>query len=64
MNASESEQWLTQGDCKKCRRQHYCSKPCTRTKRRTNSIVSSLVTSYMDKATGGAFSTIMNRLEY
>lgn len=64
MNSSESEQWLKEGDCSKCRRNNYCSKPCTRNKRRTNTIVSSLVTSYMDKATGGAFSAIMNRSEY
>lgn len=64
MNVSEAEQWLKEGDCNKCRRQNYCSKPCTRNKRRTNTIVSSLVASYMDKATGGAFSTIMNRSEY
>lgn len=64
MNASASEHWLTEGDCKKCRRQHYCSKPCTRNKRRTNTIVSSIVTSYMDEATGGAFSAIMNQSNY
>jgi len=24
----ENEQWVKGGDCKKCRRQNYCSKPC------------------------------------
>ena len=29
----ESEQWLLDADCDKCRRNNYCSKPCTRFKR-------------------------------
>lgn len=28
--ASTSDQWLLEGDCKKCRRAKYCSKPCTK----------------------------------
>jgi hypothetical protein len=26
----ENEQWRLAGDCTKCRRSGYCSKPCTR----------------------------------
>lgn len=25
---NESDQWLLDGECKKCRRDKYCSKPC------------------------------------
>ena len=27
------EQWLYEGDCEKCRKQKYCTKPCTQNKR-------------------------------
>lgn len=30
----ENEQWKLNGNCKKCRRNNYCSKPCTRHNRR------------------------------
>lgn len=29
-NADSQDQWLLSGDCKKCRRKKYCSKPCTK----------------------------------
>lgn len=29
------DRWLIDGDCTLCRRQEYCSKPCTLKKRRT-----------------------------
>lgn len=28
--ASTSDQWLLSGDCKQCRKNKYCSKPCKR----------------------------------
>lgn len=28
MNEDESEQWLLDGDCRKCRKAKYCSKQC------------------------------------
>ena len=28
MEKNNSNQWETEGDCTKCRRQSYCSKPC------------------------------------
>ncbi len=30
----ENEQWKLNGNCEKCRRNNYCSKPCTRHNRR------------------------------
>lgn len=30
----ESEQWLLDGICRKCRRKDYCSKPCKRNEAR------------------------------
>lgn len=30
MQEPDNERWLTDGDCTKCRRQNYCSKPCRR----------------------------------
>ena len=32
-NISETDQWLLTGECNKCRKQSYCSKPCTAIKR-------------------------------
>lgn len=29
----ETDQWMLNGDCTKCRRDKYCSKPCTIRKR-------------------------------
>lgn len=29
----ENERWKSDGDCRKCRRKEYCSKPCTMLKR-------------------------------
>lgn len=33
LNIPETEQWLLEGDCDKCRRESYCSKECTAFKR-------------------------------
>ena len=30
----ESDRWLIDGDCSKCRRKNYCKKSCTKNKRR------------------------------
>jgi len=32
MVKDESEQWLLDGDCNKCRKQKYCSKECKRSR--------------------------------
>ena len=31
--AEQNERWLSDGDCRQCRRKDYCSKPCTKFKR-------------------------------
>lgn len=56
-----TEQWNLNGDCKLCRRNKYCFKPCTRRKRRTQIAIESFVASKMDEVTGGAYSEIMSR---
>lgn len=40
----ENEQWKLNGNCEKCRRSNYCSKPCTHYNRRID---------IMNKMTGG-----------
>ena len=32
MMPHENEQWKTDGDCNKCRRQEYCKKPCKKSR--------------------------------
>jgi len=32
--SSKTEQWLFNGECRECRRNEYCSKPCTKVKER------------------------------
>ena len=62
--ANENEQWLLNGECNKCRRQSYCSKPCTQYKRETEAMIHSLVSSKLNEMTGGAFEKIMSHSEY
>lgn len=33
------EQWKLSGDCNKCRRKNYCSKPCTVNKMNTQQLI-------------------------
>ena len=61
---NENEQWLLNGDCRKCRRQSYCSKPCTQCKRDLEATVHSLVSSKLNEMTGGAFGEIMKHSKY
>ena len=58
---NESEQWLLNGDCSKCRRNNYCSKACTRCKRKTKALMQSLVANAMNKATGGVMEEIIKQ---
>lgn len=60
----ETEQWLLNGDCSKCRRKNYCSKGCTRYKRRTEAELYSLVANKMNEMTGGAYGEIMSRVRH
>ena len=45
----KDERWLSDGNCKKCRRKKYCKKPCTANKRRKESKLNSAVMSLMAK---------------
>lgn len=45
----ESEQWLLSGDCSVCRREKYCSKPCTKGKNRRTMVLKSMVVEAMLK---------------
>ena len=61
---NESEQWLLNGECNKCRRQSYCSKSCTRSKRKTEAMVKSFVASQFNEMTGGAYGEIIKHGMY
>lgn len=43
----ENEQWKLSGNCEKCRRNNYCSKPCTRHNRRIRAEFNGLVADTM-----------------
>ena len=62
--AQTNEQWLLNGDCNKCRKQNYCSKPCTRNKRKTEAMMKAFVSSRLNEMTGGAYGEIMNHSLY
>lgn len=53
MTINENEQWLSNGDCNKCRRKNYCGKPCTQharaMKRTTAMIVSKAIANVIIK---------------
>lgn len=57
----ENEQWKLQGDCTKCRRDNYCSKPCTRRNRANKAMVNRLVAETMNRMIGGVMSKIINK---
>lgn len=57
----ENEQWKLQGNCNKCRRNSYCSKPCTRYKEMARTQMERLVAQKMNEMTGGAMSEIINK---
>ena len=61
---NENEQWLLSGNCSKCRREKYCSKPCTRCKRTTKAMVQGMISSELNKITGGAYERIMENSKY
>lgn len=48
MTPQETDRWLIDGDCKKCRRKDYCAKECTKSKRWFKEAVQKLV----EKKTG------------
>ena len=49
-----NERWLTDGNCRKCRREKYCKKPCTANKRRKESLLKSAVQSAIERIWRGA----------
>ena len=57
MNSTNSEQWLSGGDCKLCRRLKYCSKACKANKEATQRNIYSAV----NKATGGIFAHMFEK---
>lgn len=50
--SKNDEQWRSNGYCEECRKQNYCSKPCTARKQRENDILKNAVlkASKLDKA--------------
>lgn len=56
-NSTNSEQWLSGGDCKLCRRSKYCSKACKANKEATQRDIYSAV----NKATGGIFAHMLEK---
>lgn len=60
----ENEQWKLCGDCTKCRRNNYCSKPCTRYNRRARAEMKRLVADTMNEMTGGAMREIIDKTVY
>lgn len=61
--SADNEQWLTDGICEKCRKQKYCSKLCTRNKRRTAAVLRSATMQAMDAYSGGAYSSILKTID-
>lgn len=59
-----SNQWEQGGDCNKCRRKNYCSKPCKLVKQKQRAVMSALIASKMDEMSGGAYSKIMTSSVY
>lgn len=44
---NEKDQWLLDGDCRICRRQNYCKKPCKRAKNAVETAISELISEKM-----------------
>lgn len=60
----ENEQWKLTGDCTKCRRSGYCSKPCTRCNRRKRAELKRLIARTMNTMTGGVMSDVIEKSMY
>ena len=58
----KTKQWKLDGDCSLCRKNNYCSKPCTRNKRETEIMIRSMVASKLNEMTGGAYSKILEQI--
>lgn len=60
----DNKQWKLQGDCTKCRRLSYCSKPCTHCDRRKRAEFKSLMAGAMNQLTNGVMSDAINKTIY
>lgn len=60
----ENEQWKLDGDCHKCRRVKYCSKPCTRCKHADQAEIAGYVAEALNDITGGSYGKIMENRMY
>lgn len=49
---SNTEQWITSGNCNICRRKKYCSKPCKQAKYRQQAQLAGAITKAVIKAVG------------
>lgn len=43
MEINESDQWLLDGDCSKCRREKYCTKRCKKQQEALNNLMYSAI---------------------
>lgn len=57
----ENEQWKLNGNCEKCRRNNYCSNPCTHRNRRIKAEFKGLVADTMNKMTGGVMREVIDK---
>lgn len=46
---NENEQWKLNGDCSKCRRENYCSKPCSANKKSVDLMIMSAINEKFEK---------------
>ncbi len=60
----ETDQWLLNGECSKCRRSSYCKTSCTKAQRRRDAQMYAFMAEKMNEATGGAFGEIMSHSHY
>ena len=60
----ENEQWKLDGDCRKCRRDKYCSKPCTRCKHVDQAEIAGYVSEALNNITGDTYEKIMKNRMY
>lgn len=55
----ETEQWLLNGDCDKCRKNKYCRKACKPCKQSFQRAITSTTVEAMNRVSGGAYGDIM-----
>ena len=60
----ENEQRKLDGDCRKCRRAKYCSKPCTLCKHVDQAEIAGYVAKALNNITGDAYGKIMESRMY